>query len=535
MVHLIHKTSTFFNVRNIVILATAIFVSFCVNLRADESTPTERELTPAQIGFKYQEIKTLGKELASQNEVEKLEILVQKSTDFVRLFPKYKRVDEVYYFLGNALVRLDRVPEGIKVFEKLNKELPNARFVAPSLLELGLAYDKLSKHDKADVVFKKLIEHKKFGTRSQAKVAMKILEKDRTERTGKLPQQPQPTQGMPKVDWVGKAAPEFKVKDLKGIEISLEKYRGQVVLLDFWATWCGPCIAELPNVQKTYQKYKDKKFEIIGISLDRTITQLDNFIKKRELPWVHHWDDGGKIANQYRVTGIPSMFLIDGKGIIRTTDVRGGKLEKAVDALVKENLLNPTDTNSKPKTIPATKMIKMKPTTPDNEDNQPKKIKINDLVGKTAPDFKVKDLEGKELSLQDFRGQVVLLDFWATWCGPCIKEMPKVKKTYTKFKDQKFQIISISLDRSIDPLKSYVTKEELKWKHYWDEDRKVRTQFGVTHIPTVFILDGEGVVRKAKVGGFDLEKVVTALVNENLAKQTDESSSETTESTTTPE
>ena len=220
------------------------------------------------------------------------------------------------------------------------------------------------------------------------------------------------------------------------------------------------------------------------------------------------------------------MFLIDGKGVIQTTDLRGAKLEKAVDALVKENLLKPTDPNAPAKTIPATKMIKMKPAIPEEKASKTEEIKLEDLVGKPVPDFTVKGLDGKELTMKDFKGQVVLIDFWATWCGPCIKEMPKIKKTYAKFKDQKFAIIGISLDKSIDPLKAYITKEELSWKQYWDQDRTVRNLFGVKFIPTAVIIDGEGIVRKAKVGGFDLEAAVGTYVKENLAKNPTESTSD---------
>ena len=170
----------------------------------------------------------------------------------------------------------------------------------------------------------------------------------------------------------------------------------------------------------------------------------------------------------------------------------------------------------------------MKPIIPEENTSKTQGIKPEELIGKLAPDFTVKDLDGKELSLKDFRGQVVLIDFWATWCGPCIKEMPKVKKTYAKFKDQKFAIIGISLDRSIDPLKAYIAKEELSWKQYWDEDKTVRNLFGVRFIPTTFIIDGEGIVRKAKVGGFDVETAVETYVKENLAKNPDKPSAEST-------
>ena len=98
--------------------------------------------------------------------------------------------------------------------------------------------------------------------------------------------------------------------------------------------------------------------------------------------------------------------------------------------------------------------------------------------------------------------------------------MPKVKKTYETYKDQKFQIIGISLDRSKEPLAEYIEKEGIAWRNYWDEDRSIRTLYGVQAIPTAFLIDGEGIIQKASLGGFDVETAVAELVKENLAKPT---------------
>ena len=309
------------------VLTSLVLIGFCANLVS---------AAPRKAAYIYQEIKAISKGLKKQTKQEDLEKLVEKSKKFVAAHPEYRRVDEVYYLLGNALVQLARVEEGITAFEKVIKEYPEARYVERCLLDLGLAHDKLGNHDTADSAYQKLIDHPKYGSRSQAKFAKKILEQDRTERKGELPKPPGAS--MNPREWIGKPALDFQVTDLKGEALSLEKYRGQVVLLDFWATWCPPCIAEIPNVQKTYEKYKDQKFQIIGISLDRSSEPLEAYIEKEELGWLQYWDKSRQVSTMYKVQGIPSTFLIDGEGVIRDTNLRGHALEHAVAELVKENL-----------------------------------------------------------------------------------------------------------------------------------------------------------------------------------------------------
>ena len=141
---------------------------------------------------------------------------------------------------------------------------------------------------------------------------------------------------------IGKPAPDFQVIDLKGQELSLKQYRGQVVLLDFWATWCIPCRAEMPHLKKVYDTYKDQKFEIIGISLDQSKSALDSYIEKQNITWQQFLDKSG-VAKMYNVTGIPATFLIDGDGIIREVKLRGRALEEAIEELVKENLAKQTE------------------------------------------------------------------------------------------------------------------------------------------------------------------------------------------------
>lgn len=131
----------------------------------------------------------------------------------------------------------------------------------------------------------------------------------------------------------GSQFPGFNEKDLAGQPLSPANYKGKVLLIDFWATWCGPCVHELPNVLKAYEKYHPKGFEIIGISLDKDEQRLKNFIKEKNIAWRQYFDGQGwsnKLAAKYGVQSIPATYLLDGEGKIIGKDLRGEDLDAAV-------------------------------------------------------------------------------------------------------------------------------------------------------------------------------------------------------------
>jgi thiol-disulfide isomerase/thioredoxin len=128
----------------------------------------------------------------------------------------------------------------------------------------------------------------------------------------------------------------IKFNAVNGGKVDLAAMKGKVVLIDFWATWCGPCVREIPHVVETYKKLHDKGFEIIGISLDQDRGALTKFIKENEMPWPQYFDGKGwdnKISSEYGIRSIPAMWLVDKEGNLASLNARSN-LEAEVEKLL---------------------------------------------------------------------------------------------------------------------------------------------------------------------------------------------------------
>ncbi len=200
-------------------------------------------------------------------------------------------------YLGDMYKDMNRHDEELQLYEDLEKQMPKNR-----------------------VVFERLAKiHKERGN---TELALEYRKKY-----------------VPGLAFLGEMVPDFSATDLDGKPISFEAYRGKVILVDFWAVWCGPCVAEMPNVKKVYEKYKDKGFDIIGISLDNDEKQLRDFLKKNEIPWRQVYSGKGwdsPVSQQYGIYSIPNMWLIDKEGKLISNSARGEKLESMVAEALKE-------------------------------------------------------------------------------------------------------------------------------------------------------------------------------------------------------
>ncbi|MBI1388764.1 MAG: redoxin domain-containing protein [bacterium] len=134
----------------------------------------------------------------------------------------------------------------------------------------------------------------------------------------------------------GEKAPLFSAETLAGDKIQLEKLQGKLVLVDFWATWCPPCKAEIPHLREAYKKFHDKGLEIISISNEKSKV-ISKFAEKNEMVWNHISDENGRIMRLYQIEGFPTPFLIgpDGKVLARDIPLRSKYLEPTLEKYIK--------------------------------------------------------------------------------------------------------------------------------------------------------------------------------------------------------
>ena len=203
-----------------------------------------------------------------------------------------------YFFLSEMFEEMGRHRERLQLFEELEKQDPRPPGVSGELAKI----------------------HEKLGNAELAE-AYRV-------------------KANPKLKLIGRHMADFSTTDLDGNPISLQQYRGKVVLLDFWAVWCGPCIGEMPNVRKVYDAYKDMGFDVIGVSLDTDESELRQYLEVCNIPWRQIFSGEGwqsPLAKQYGIHGIPSAWLIDREGKLISYQARGTTLWQLVAEAVKDD------------------------------------------------------------------------------------------------------------------------------------------------------------------------------------------------------
>jgi thiol-disulfide isomerase/thioredoxin len=373
----------------------------------------------------------------------------------------------------------------------------------------------------------------------------------------------------------------FTLVTMDDSEVTLSDYRGRAVLVNFWATWCGPCVEETPALVRLYQKYKKRGFVVIGIARQSEESQVNEFINRFSIPYPVGRDTTGEIGSRYKIFSIPTSFLFSLEGKLkRKFEGFGSGVEELIDQEL-QMLLNSTPARQKnqqleevfvdkpereaqprmrqrsaatkpvptsplqfestvgdrpkegtsvplrpfAKPIPVPQETRMDEKSSDSEEKEemlphsespvanpaapPPTSSELAAVQKEKPtlsdrdyDFSLTTLDGKHIRLADYRGKVVLVNFWETWCPPCVAETPGLVQLYNKNKDQGFVVIGVIGSSDDAKVKEFIDRFQIPYAIGRESTGVLHRRYQVFGIPALFLFGADGHFIRRIDGGY---------------------------------
>ena len=280
---------------------------------------------------------------------------IRELSDYLRQNPKAEDRDQAYAALFNKAIEHDWFSEAEEQGRQYLNSDPEGPVKALAQIILTMGRAQAGQFDEALKRFRELMQG--IGQNEQEEFAASFADNLATaaitagefgiarevytallSRFSDSPNLRQKVQrDLKRLDKIGKPAPSFTSEDINGKAVRLDAYRGKYVLIDFWATWCAPCIGELPRLQAAYRTYHDAGFAIIGVSLDESKTAVVDFARARNLPWpqLHNASGSADLVEGFGVSSIPATYLIDPEGTVIRLDLRGKALDEALKRLIK--------------------------------------------------------------------------------------------------------------------------------------------------------------------------------------------------------
>lgn len=358
---------------------------------------------------------------------------------------------------------------------------------------------------------------------------------------------------------VGEETPELAatLKELNAEGGDIDALKGKVVVIDFWATWCGPCRAALPKNVEMMKELGPKGLVVLGIhDAARGSDKMNDIAKGASLNYPLAIDDGGRSAAEWKVGFWPTYGVIDRKGILRAVGLQPQHVRAVAEKLLAEDA-----PGTKAKQAPPSKSKETPAVTPKEnsswgqaaggnaagnapstaaKNERPEQIPAIYLEGDARKRARLASFdlcpespalgamtqwtnteslgEGRSLaefrSLGEFKGKIVVLDFWATWCGPCIQSIPKNNEIAKKYADDGVVIIGVCHKDGGEKMVETIRSKKIEYPCVLDAKGEANAAFKVDGYPDYVIIDREGRVRGADVQNGQVQNAIEYLLHQ---------------------
>ncbi|MFN3168710.1 MAG: TlpA family protein disulfide reductase [Phycisphaeraceae bacterium] len=300
-------------------------------------------------------------------------------------------------------------------------------------------------------------------------------------------------------EWVG--APEG---------FSLEKTKGKILVLDFWATWCGPCIAAMPHNTKLAKKYAGEGVEVLGICISGAVDDMPGIVKANGADYPNAYMKGNQIEKDWPVQWFPTYAVVDREGVVRAMGLNPTNIEDVLEKLLEEE-------------AEADGRVRVRATWLEGDSKKRERLAKLEDKAQDPPALVVENwLNAEAMTLKDLEGKVVVLDFWAPWSPNCIAAIQTHNALYEKHGKDGLVIIGVAATYGGNAVPDAVKEHGITYPVAIDVDNKTNTAYGPDGFPDYYVIDRAGKLRIADLRNDALEEVVAALLAEKPSAEEDD-------------
>ena len=306
----------------------------------------------------------------------------------------------------------------------------------------------------------------------------------------------------------GLDAPALTVGEWVGGEFDVTKMKGSIVVIDFWATWCGPCIAAIPKNNELAEEYAKDGVKLIGVCTSGDAEKMPAIVNDNKAAYPNAFAQGGQIEKDWPIQWYPTYAVVDREGIVRAIGLKPDKVTDVIETL----LADEADASGK---------VRIRPNWLEGDADKRARLKRLEESPEKPPALTVENWHNSEaLSLDQLKGKVVVLDFWATWAPSNDKTIPKHKALLEKYGEQGLVIIGVtSTTLGNEGIKDAIEKHGIDYPVCVDIENKTNTAYAPNGYSDYYLIDRAGNLRIADCANNKLEDEIKALLSEKVDEE----------------